>query len=130
MNNIEHNFLMLVAIALLLVFIAAIPLMVRIGIALRNINRILETLNQNLPQIMKNLEEITTNISDASALARQRMEDISRTLSRIQSVFRIFIALEQIIKGGLGQLLQKRAKSLSAFAKGLQVFVKVLRNPR
>jgi uncharacterized protein YoxC len=124
-----ETFLMLVAIALLLVFIAAIPLMVRIGTALRNINRILEILNQSLPQIMKNLEEITTNISDASALVRQRMEDISLTLKRIQSVFRIFIALEQIIRGGLGQIVQRRAKSVSALAKGLQVFVRALRKP-
>ena len=125
-----QTILIFMAVVLLVAVIASVPLMIQLYKTMRGISITLEILNQSLPPIMRNLEEITAHINDATVTASQRIEDISHTVKRIRSVFRVFIAIEEILRGGFGQILQKRVKTASALGKGVRVFFDVLRKPR
>ncbi|MGD0275651.1 MAG: DUF948 domain-containing protein [Syntrophales bacterium] len=125
-----QTILIFIAIVLLIAVISIFPLVIQLYRTMRGISTTLEILNQSLPSIMINLEEITAHINDATATALQRIEDISHTVKRIQSIFRVFSAMEQIMRGGLGQILQKRLKAASALGKGVLVFFDVLRKHR
>lgn len=125
-----QSILIFMSVVLLLAVISFIPLIIQLYKTMRGISITLEILNQSLPPIMRNLEEITAHINEATATAQQRIEEISHTVRRIQSIFRIFSTMEQIMRGGLGQILQKRLKAASAVGKGVRVFFDVLRKPR
>jgi hypothetical protein len=116
MDNLLLNILLIVAIlALLIVAGFAVPCLLQIGRAARNLNQTIEMTNRRFPGILQNVEEMTGRLN-------RQVEDVSSTIRKIQGALGLLVGLEEILRRRVPLPLMKILRLALAVAKGVRVF--------
>jgi uncharacterized protein YoxC len=120
-------FLIIAAIAIVLLLIFCIPVLIQIWRTTRDVAVTLETINRDLPMILKNLEEITANISSSTASFNREVQNFSSTISRFQLVIKgIVDDIQRITPLAMNLPVVQTVKNAVAVIKGIRVFLEVL----
>ena len=120
----------LIGIASLLMVAFAIPSILQIRRAAKNLAETLEVLNHTLPEILKNLEEITFSIRQASNTVQMRVEGLAVVAGRIQGIMDFILDAEQMLRGRMKLPVFQALTNLAAFKRGLRAFLSVYRSGR
>jgi uncharacterized protein YoxC len=120
----------LIGIAILLLAVFAIPSILQIRRAAKNLSETLEVLNRTLPEILKNLEEITFSIRQASNAVQVQVEGLALVAGRIQSILGFILDLEQLMRGKVKLPIFQALSNLAAFKRGVRTFLDVYRSGR
>ena len=120
-------FLIVSAIAIILLLIFCIPVLIQIWRTTRDVAVTLETINRDLPTILKNLEDITANISSSIAAVNREVQNFSGTIGRFQLVIKgIVDDIQHITPLAMNSPLVQTIKNVVAVVKGIRVFLEVL----
>jgi len=115
-DNVFLNLLLIISnIALLLIAGFAVPCLLQIRRAARNLTQTLEVINQSLPGILQNLEQLTGRLNE-------QVEDVSLTIRKIQGTLGLLFGLEQILRRGMPLPATRMVGLLLAVIKGVRVF--------
>ncbi|MFA4915592.1 MAG: DUF948 domain-containing protein [Syntrophales bacterium] len=118
MSLVVLNILFFIVIAF------SIPFLLQLWRMAKNIAITLQTINQSLPGIMQNVEEVVSNINSATQTVNGHIEDMSSSVKKIQDTLVLVADLATMIR--LPSL--KKFVTLSAFLKGVRVFLSVFRS--
>jgi len=120
-------FLIVSAIAIILLLIFCIPVLIQIWRTTRDVAVTLETINRDLPTILKNLEDITANISSSIAAVNREVQNFSGTIGRFQLVIKgIVDDIQHITPLAMNSPAVQTVKNVVAVVKGIRVFLEVL----
>jgi len=114
-------------IALLLLVVFAIPSILQIRRAAKNLTETLEVLNRSLPAILKNVEEITFNVRQASNTVQMQVEGLALIAGRIQNILAFVLDLENLLRGKMKLPIFQALTNLTAVKRGFQTFLRVYR---
>jgi len=121
--------LVFISVAFFLLVLFAIPFLLQIWRAAKNITLSLEILNQRLPGILKNLEETTANVNQTSLAVRVQVEGFSLFAQKFQGILTVLSELEAALRGRLKVPVFASLSTLAAATKGVRTFWRVLRTP-
>jgi uncharacterized protein YeeX (DUF496 family) len=88
----------------------------------KSLDLTIQLLNQNLPGILKNLEEITTNANRTTAIVTREVEDLSRTIRKLQGTLGLLVGIEEIVRRNIHLTFAHKVRTSMAVAKGARVF--------
>jgi uncharacterized protein YoxC len=121
--------LVFISVAFFLLVLFAIPFLLQIWRAAKNITLSLEILNQRLPGILKNLEETTANVNRTSLAVSVQVEWLSVYVQKFQGILAVLSQLEAALRGRLKVPVFRSLPMLIAATKGVRTFWRVLWTP-
>ena len=120
--------ILIIAIALVLLAIFAIPSLLQIWRTARSIEVSTEILNRDLPSILGNIDQISGDISQTSQRIRREVDSISSAGGKINDLVGDLSGLEDELKYSVILPLRDVVHTLGASVKAMNSFFHVLRS--
>ncbi|MBP1711558.1 MAG: putative rane protein [Deltaproteobacteria bacterium] len=119
--------LIIIGIAVLLLVLFCIPVLLKLGQAVNDINITLQTLNERLPLILKNMEEISTNINQSTTAINCEVQRVAFTAQRLHTVMNdVVVGIEAFSPLALKYHVFRKATWIIPVIKGVNAFIRVL----
>jgi uncharacterized protein YoxC len=119
--------LLVIAIAILLLSLFAIPTIVQIRRTTRNAEQTAKILNQNLPGILTNLDEITTNLTQTTQIIHEQVDNLKFVVDKVNLIAEDVVDFERNIRAEIEAPIMETVNTISAVIKATRAFLEVLR---
>ncbi|MBM4314016.1 MAG: DUF948 domain-containing protein [Deltaproteobacteria bacterium] len=130
MSVVMDTVLVLLGLGLLVLVGFAIPCLLQILQAVKEMTLTIRTLNERLPAIMKNLEGVTTDVGRTTAAVQSQFEDLSLVISKAKGALFVLVGLEEIIRRRVRLPFVPTLGTVLAVLKGIRVFLSHLLGDR
>jgi len=128
MTVVAYAAAILLGVVFLLLVGFAIPCILEIRRAAKDMALTLRIVNENLPAIMKNLEVMTTNVSRTTATINRQFDDLSLIVHKMKEMMMLVVGLEEVIRRGAHLSFVPTLRTALAVSKGVRVFLSHLRS--
>jgi len=118
-----ETFLIALSVAVVLIAVFSIPFFLQLWRTAKSMTLTLQLLNQNRPGILKILEEITTNANRTTAIVTREVEELSRTIRKLQGTLGLLVGIEEIVRRNIHLTFAHKVRTSMAVAKGARVFL-------
>jgi uncharacterized protein YoxC len=119
--------LLVIAIAILLLSLFAIPTIVQIRRTARDAEQTAKILNQNLPGILTNLDEITTNLTQTTQTIHEQVDNLKYVVDKVNLIAEDVVDFERNIRAEIEAPIMETVNTISAVIKATRAFLEVLR---
>lgn len=119
--------LLVIAIAVLLIVIFAIPALLQLRRTAKNMEITTKTLNQNLPGILTNVDEISNNLTQITQSIHYQVNGVRNVVDKFQKMADDVVDFEQTLREEIESPLIQTISTISAFTKGARAFTEALR---
>lgn len=130
MSVIADTVLVLLGLCVLVLVGFAIPCVLQIRQAAREMALTLRIVNEKLPAVMKNLEAVTDEVGRTTATVNSQMEDLSLIITKVKGALFVLVGLEEIIRRKVNLPFVPAVRTALAVLKGVRVFLSHLMSKR
>ena len=110
--------LLIIAVALLLLVIFAIPTLLQLRATAKSIETSSNTFNQKIPEILENVHHLTSDVVETTSGIKGQIQNASGIVSSVQEMVNNVVDLEKSIRREVESPLVDLVGTVNAFVKG------------
>lgn len=119
--------LLIIAVALLLLVIFAIPTLLQLRATAKSIETSSNAFNQKIPEILENVHHLTSDVVETTSGIKGQIQNASGIVSSVQEMVNNVVDLEKSIRREVESPLVDLVGTVNAFVKGFRIFFDTLR---
>ena len=118
----------IITLAVLVLTAVAVPAIVQIWRAAKELTQAIENLNKNLPVILKDITDITDNINRTTNTIHNQVDSLAILTGRVQGILSFVLDIQQLLLGRIKNPAFRTFSTIMAVGKGIKSFLKVYRS--